>query len=263
MEENIIGNNSHGFQNEIEIVNELKNKKYKDLNRNLKKFTKYIADDNNFYIDEDTNIDSEYEKNAKYKQDLYVFEESERYGVSCKIGSGNSVHQEKCEDFINYIKSNFGTNDEVCDDIRFFLWADGTLDGSGSLDKDEEGNIISRFTTKQFKERYPLKANRIQAFLDEHREQLIRRFLFIGRHNSVVDYIYHGNAQKGDWVSAEELVKYNMEHEIDNLLHVGKMSLQTWNASIKGTSENKRGQLQVKYSQLQNDIEYLMKLKKS
>lgn len=262
MEKNIIGNNSHGFQNEIEIVNALKNKKYKDLNENLKKFTKYIANDNNNEIYDYTNIDAKYEKSLKLKQDLYVFEENNKYGVSCKIGKGNSVHQEKCEDFISYIKSEFGAIDEICDDIRLFLWADGTLDGTGSLKKDKNGNIISRYTTKQFKEKYPLETFKIQKFLDEHREKLIRRFLFIGRHESVVDYIYHGNAEKGDWISAEDLVKFNMENEIDNLLHVGRMSLQTWNASIKGTSENKRGQLQVKYSKLKNDIEYLMNKKK-
>ena len=146
--------------------------------------------------------------------------------ISLKIGSGNSVHQEKCEDFVMYIKNNLSASKEVCDNFRLFLWADGTLDGSGSKEKDSEGNIISRFTSKEFREKYPSKYNNLQDFLNNNKEKLIKRFLFVGRHNSRVDYIYHGSVSNGFGVSVKEIIDFNREENSGKGLHVGKLSLQ-------------------------------------
>ena len=96
-------------------------------------------------------------------------------------------------------------------------------------------------------------------FLDTNKKSLIERFLFVGRHNSKVDYVYHGNVLDGYWLSTKEIVEINMNEVNTNSLHVGKLSLQSWNISRKGTSEHKRGQLQVKYSHMKNDFFTLMK----
>lgn len=260
MENRIIGSNSHGNKNEINIVEALNNKTFSTLNNNLKEFIKYIAEDRKIKLNLDTKINAKYETSTKLKQDFYVYIEEDEFAISCKMGSGNSVHQEKCSDFIKYIKEKLNANEDVCNDICLFLWADGTLDGSGPSDKDEKGDIICRFTSKEFRNKYPEKAENIQDFLDKNKRILIDRFLFIGRHNSRVDYIYHGNEINGRWISSEEIIKINMKADNNNTIHVGKMSLQSWNVSKKGTSEQKRGQLQVKYSQMKNDIFELMKI---
>jgi hypothetical protein len=255
----IIGSNSHGVKNELNIVNALKNKYFSMLNNNLKEFIKFIASENNILIDHNTIIDAEYEPNNLLKQDFYIIIDRD-YAISCKMGNGNSVHQEKCEDFIKYIKEELFASDDICDKFRFFIWSDGTLDGSGSKEIDEYGNIKSRFTAIEFRERYPEKSRILQNFLDKNEEVLIRRFLFVGRHNSKIDYIYHGNEFDGYWVSANDIMKANMgENKHIKGLHVGKMSLQSWNISKKGNTEHKRGQLQVKYPQMKNDLYAIMR----
>jgi len=255
----LIGSNSHGNKNEINIVEALEKRTYSRLNNNLKEFVKFIANDNNIKINNDTFIDAKYELNPKKKQDFYIYIDNKEYAISCKMGSGNSIHQEKVEDFVNYIKTFLFASDEICNNFLFFLWADGTTDGSGSTKKDEEGNIISRFTSKEFRERYPQKFKTLQNFLDKNQRSLIQRFLFVGRHNSRVDYIYHGNLLNGFWISSKEIIDLNMKNSKGKGLHIGKLSLQAWNVSKKGTSEHKRGQLQVKYSQMRDDFFSLMK----
>lgn len=257
MDDRIIGSNAHGNKNELNLVKALNNKTFSSLNNNLKEFIKYIARDNNLEIKSDTKIRAEYESKT-LKQDIYIYIEENKYGISCKMGSGNSVHQEKCEDFINYIKKDFSASEEVCNDFRFFIWSDGTLDGSGSTEKDSDGNIISRFTGKEFQKKYPEKVKNIQKFLDLNKRELIKHFLFVGRHNSSVDYIYHGNENNGRWMSAKELIDLNMISTGKSAIHVGKMSLQSWNISKKGNTEKKRGQLQVKYAKMKDDIFDLM-----
>lgn len=145
-----IGDNSHGNKNELDFVNAF-NGGLKALNTNLKEFVKYICENENIDYESIEKIGAEYEKNTKLKQDFYIIINNKKYGISLKMGSGNSVHQEKCEDFIEYIKEEFDADDDMCNIWRFFLWADGTIDGTGSKEKDLEGNIISRFTLKDFK----------------------------------------------------------------------------------------------------------------
>lgn len=257
----LIGSNLHGNKNEFNIIEALKKCTYSKLNNNLKEFVKFIANDNNIKINKDTFIDAKYESNLKKKQDFYIYIDNKEYAVSLKMGSGNSIHQEKAEDFTAYIKTFLFASDEICNNFLFFLWADGTTDGSGSAKKDEEGNIISRFTSKEFRERYPQRFKLLQNFLDINQRNLIQRFLFVGRHNSKVDYIYHGNLLNGFWISSKEIIDFNMKNSKGKGLHVGKLSLQSWNVSKKGISEHKRGQLQVKYSQMREDFFYLMKKK--
>ena len=47
-----------------------------------------------------------------------------------------------------------------------------------------------------------------------------------------------------------------------NCLSVGKMSVQSWNVSRKGTSEGKRGQIQIKYGKMKDDFSILMATEK-
>lgn len=259
-----MSSNPHGDNNEKEISAYLDGKTFKDLNLTMKEFIKYICKSKNIAYDDNMTIRSSYEKNKKLKQDIYITIQKCTFGVSLKMGSGNSTHQEKIEDFINFIKEKFNANDEICDIWRFFIWADGTLDGSGSIEKDGSGKIISRFTASEFKKNYPQKREKLQEFLNQNLEILINRFLFVGRYNSEVDFIYHGTYQSGIWVSKDEIIAYQKSKINSNgsaCLYLGNLTLQAWNVGTKGTtaSEKKRGQLQVKYGKIGDDFQNLMK----
>lgn len=260
----VIGSNMHGGKNEDNIVNALHNKQIKDINLNLREFIYYIANDSNIDVDDNTLITSFKESNNVLKQDIYIQIDGHTFAISLKMGCGNSVHQEKCEDFISYIRHQFSASDEICNAFRLFLWADGTYDGSGSTDKDDDGKIISRFNAQTFKIRYPREKAILQDFINNNEEPLIYHFLFEGRHFSKVDYIYHGTVQFGAWISQKKVIEHNMINSRAKIgsnrsvLSVGNMSIQSWNISLKGTCDHKRGQIQVKYASMKKDFELLM-----
>ncbi len=257
-----MSNNSHGNKNEIEIVNYLNNKKIKELNLNCKEFIKYIAKTKNILIEKSTRIFAEYEENNRLKQDFYIRIGDKKFGISCKMGSGNSCHQEKITDFIQYIKEEFNASDDICSAWLFFIWADGTTDGSGSKEKDSSGKIKCRFSSSVFKKNYPNKRKLLQRFLDKNIEALLTHVLFEGRFNSCVDFIYHGTFKNGRWISKEAVIDYQKKlhkHKSNTCLNLGNLSAQAWNISQKGTSEKKRGVIQFKYSKMSQDFDAIMK----
>lgn len=247
------GDNAHGFKNEKNIVFDLEGKRYKDLNLNLKRFVSYIAKCEGKNISNETKIDSRIETDNRKKQDLYVSIDEDEYAVSVKMGGGNSAHQEKCEDFIKYIVEKFGASKELCDDIRVMLWCDGTLDGKGTG---------KRMTTKEYLETHKDEIEKIREFLDKHTKELIQRALFIGKYNSKVDYIYHGTPMSGKWISAKELIEYQVNNkkklQKGSLARLGRMNVQVWNRCLNGKESKRRGQIQIKYTSLENDLQNIM-----
>lgn len=262
MTNRIIGSNKHGFSNEEALVHSLNNKTVKNLNGNLQHFINAIALDKNIKINNDTMIFANLEKNNKYKQDIIIIIEGEHIYISIKIGSGNSVHQEKIEDFITYLEENFNdATQEIKDAFRFYIWADGSLDGKNPIKFNSEGKVIGRFGGTIFSSKFPQKRKVIQDFVDKHSRELMNRFLFVGKHNSKVDYIYYGTPENGSWISANDVIEYNISNpSYSKTINLGRMGIQAWNAGLTGSasSEKKRGQLQVKYGQIKNDLDNLM-----
>lgn len=273
LNKHVIGNNAHGFNNEQLLVNSLNNKKYKDLNTHLKKFVRQIAEEHSISINENSTIKSNIAKkeidpttNKKInpKPDFYITLSETKFGISTKMGSGNSVHQEKVESFINWIKNNGNIiieNDSIYNELRLLIWGDGTLDGSAPIKRDSKGFVIGRYTTKEFKKLYPKEHRNIQNFLDKNTTEIIRRALFLGKTNNEVHYIYHGTPINGVWISQKEILDFNLSNKLNNsTFNVGRLSFQIYNADKKGTESGskKRGDVQFKYGQLENDIQKLM-----
>ena len=265
MDKRITGLNSHGFTNEELIVNEINCKKINELNTNLKRFIKDICKDNNIDIDNDMTILSRIEKNNKLKQDLYIIIKDKEFGISVKMGTGNSVHQEKIEEFIKWIYNNSKNNitDEVLDCFRFFIWADGSIDGKANKIILEDGTIKDRFGSKDFKKIYPKKRELLQETINKNEREILNRVIFEGKYGSKVDYVYHGTKNSGAWISKDEIIDYNIENsksrDIKNksALSAGRLTIQAWNVSLKGNTENKRGEIQFKYSSMEEDFNEL------
>src|SRR5699024_9042855 len=96
----IVGDNSHGFNNENALCQELNEKKIEKLNGNLKSFIKKIINDKSLKVNKDTIIKAEVVSSNRLKQDLVINITDTKIYVSVKMGSGNSVHQERIDDFI-------------------------------------------------------------------------------------------------------------------------------------------------------------------
>lgn len=257
-----MASNQHGNSNELEIANYLDGKKIKDLNLTMKEFIKYICLTKDITFDDNTIIKADYVKNNKKKQDIYLIINGSKIGVSLKMGSGNSCHQEKIEDFIDFIQSNCSATNEICDLWRFFIWADGTIDGSGSTKKGTDGKILCRFDATEFKKKYPDKRRLLQQFLDSNKATLIERALFTGKYDSDVEFVYHGTYKQGRWISKKEVIDFLVKQQPKSnraCFTIGSLTVQAWNVSLKGTTDHKRGEIQLKYGTMKEDFDILMK----
>lgn len=257
-----MASNPHGNSNETEMSNYLNGKKFKELNLTMKEFIKYICLTKDIPLDDNTYITAEYVKNNKLKQDIYITINGLKIGVSLKMGSGNSCHQEKIEDFVSFIRTSCNATEEICDLWRFFIWADGTYDGNGSMEKDSNGKIIARFDANGFKKKHPDKRVTLQQFLDSYKAVLIERALFIGKYNSNVDFVYHGTYKQGRWISREEVIEFLVNQKPKSnrsCFSLGSLTVQAWNVSLSGNTEHKRGEIQLKYGTMKEDFDILMK----
>lgn len=256
-----MGDNSHGFDNVGEIVHYLQSKKYKELNLNMKEFIKYIANEKNLAINNNTVIYASVEPSNRLKQDFYVTIDNSTYGVSCKMGSGNSVHQEKIGDFITYISTRLNATVEICNLWKIFAWGDGTTDGSAKLEKNDDGTIKGRFGNALYKKIFPEERKKIQAFIDANIRELLEHIFFVGKYNSKVDFVFHGTYKNARWVSKKKVLDFNISNakkDSSACFTIGRMTTQQWNASLKGTQEDRRGQLQHKYGSMEEDFNALM-----
>ena len=257
-----MASNSHGNSNEIEIANYLNGKKYKDLNLTMKEFIKYICLSKHITYCDETVILSNYVTNNKKKEDIYITIENIKMGISLKMGSGNSCHQEKIEDFVSYITNKMSATERICNLWRHFIWADGTLDGNGPTAKGPDGKIPNRCGTTKYKKKYPAERQELQKFLNDNLPALIEHSVFVGEHNSDVDFIYHGTYKQGRWISKDEIIEFQKSQSNTNgraCLYLGNLTVQMWNPSENGNNEKKRGQIQFKYGQMENDFNLIMK----
>ncbi|EOU1841906.1 hypothetical protein IZT14_002212 [Clostridium perfringens] len=241
-----MADNSHGNNNEDILVSALNQKSFNNLNKNLKKFISCIDPS----INNDDIIYAE-KLGGQKKSDIQLKVKNKKYNISVKMGQANSVHQEKIEDFITFLKENYNISDDLSDSLRFFIWGDGTLDGTAPL-KD-------RMSVSTLKKKHPELIEKINLLLSNHKNELIDRFIFVGRHDDSIDYIYHGNDIKGSWASKKEIFPYLLNSTNKRaVISVGILTFQAWNRSLKGTTDEKRGEIQLKCGQLGSILDTIM-----
>lgn len=245
-----MGNNKHGNQNEKSIAQAINNKQFKELsNLNLKTFIKEIYPS----VQENTLIMCPYSAGMK-KQDLHILIGEKSYYISLKTGSGNSIHQEKLEPFIQMLKENYNADENILNDIRFFIWGDGTYNGTGAK--------TDRLSSNELKKQYPELMKNIQAFFEEHKKDLLNRFLVTGRFDGYIDYIYYGTVLNGTWCSASSALKFHCEQLVPkgSGIKLGNTTFQSWNRCIKGTAKEKqRDTIQLKWASIEKDIASIRK----
>ena len=127
-----------------------------------------------------------------------------------------------------------------------FIWGDGTLNGTGKLE-DRTKNVA-----KDYYEEIKI----VQNYFSQNAEKILYRVLISGAYNDKVDYIYYGEPNNGVWCKANDAIKYLASTPNTRAaICIGKLSFQAWNrATFGGSSENKRGQVQLKWGAINNDI---------
>lgn len=231
-----------GFKNEKQIINELNSKDFTNLSKDLQNG---IIKINKGKIP--LNISAK-KYGGTDKADLSLTIDNIEYFISVKKGTGNSVHQESVEDFIKFLKLNFVDDESVFDDLRSFIWGDKTLNGNGKIN--------NRISASKYKKEYPDKIENIQLYFDNHKKMLLERFLITGAvSNKKADFLFYGNIDKCTIVSDDDLLKFALKKK-KKPISIGVLTFQAWNRNINGgnLSEHKRGQIQLKWGGLKEDI---------
>ncbi|MDR0911986.1 MAG: hypothetical protein LBM96_05205 [Methanobrevibacter sp.] len=233
-----------GFENEHQIVNYLNKRKFKDLNQNMTKllnvmFKSKINNADTVYACKITGVE---------KSDICIKINDERHFVSVKKGSGNSIHQEKLEVFIDFLKKEYNLDKNTANSLRFYIWGDGTIDGTGE--------IKNRLNARELKKNYPKIIEDINNFFNEHKEELISRFLIKGTESVIEpDYIYYGTCEEGIGISINDTIEWLLKQPTSSI-GMSKLTFQAWNRNIKGgnKTENRRGVIQLKWGSIANDL---------
>ncbi|AFM04601.1 hypothetical protein Fleli_2223 [Bernardetia litoralis DSM 6794] len=232
-----------GFQNENEIIKALNGKNFANLNANLQKMV-FKINDNKI-----SNSITAKKYAGKDKADLSVILDGKESKISVKKGTGNSVHQEPIEGFIDFLSKEIENDNVVFDNMRHFIWGDETLDG--------KGNKENRISASDYKKKYPQKVALIQNYLDKYKAVLIERFLILGSvSNNKIDYLYYGTVEEGIICKTDDFLNYAIQNNCKSTINIGILSFQAWNRNINGgtKSEHKRGQIQLKWGTLKQDI---------
>lgn len=232
----------NGFDNEKELIESINSKSFNGLSENLKNALIKINGGNI-----PNSLCAEKYGGAD-KADLSITIDNKQYFLSVKKGTGNSVHQEPIEDFIIFLRTNFEDDKSVFNDLRHFIWGDGSLDGTGKVN--------NRISASKYKKDYPEKVKNIQDYFNKHKKELLERFLITGAvSNKKTDYLFYGNINNCNVVSNIDMIRFAMNVN-KRPISIGVLTFQAWNRNINGgnKSEHKRGQIQLKWGGLKDDI---------
>lgn len=240
-----MGDNTSGFENEDELIEYLNSKKIKDLNSNMKDFIFFIFGN----IDEENIIQATSGKSGQ-KPDMIITINNVIKRISIKKGTGNSVHQEKVDVFVEFLES-INISNETINKLLKFHWGDGTSDGTGS----------QRISSSDYKQQFPEEIEMINKEFNKEKniKEFIYRFIMQGKSDDydIVDALYYGNVNEGHWASKDEIIEYVVNNTFNlNSIHFGPLTYQIWNRCLNfnPNTENRRRVMQVKWGSLLNDL---------
>lgn len=238
-----------GFKNEDEFVMYLNGRKVCNLNP--------LFDDLFVYLFGKVNPDSIIycEKNFnKQKADILVKVDGIVKGISIKKGVKNSVHIEKLENFISFLR-NIGFGNPLIQEICLFHYGDGTLDGSGS----------KRISSIEYKEKYQDKLDMINFYFNQ--EDVIRkcvmRFVLVGNNSDKeIDALIYGVIDDFIWATPLEIMNSIMRNKdmVRTGLGFGSLFYQPFNRCLNYNKryEKDRDYIQIKWYHLSDDIIWAM-----
>lgn len=244
----IIGDNSDGFQNEIDLQLSLDFRIFEDLNPNMK----------HFLVDMFRGYDLKHKRihaircRINVKPDFYVTIDGIPEGryVSVKKGSGNSIHQEKLSVFTSFLREE-GISENLIDDLLRYHYSDGTNNNTGKI----------RQSSKEFAKENEGLINRLNIRFSqkEFLKKAFDRFVFVGNIENApkVDYLYHGNSHNGVWASRSEIYDYVSDSsKTRKCVCFGPLTYQAWNLNLKRNpnTEDRRKQIQIKWGSLEETL---------
>ena len=210
--------NNEGKTFEKKFAKYINGKTLNEMNDNMKEFVLWLFDDQ---VKNNVKFKAEQIEGSQ-KPDVYIqYQDIKKY-VSIKSGESRTVHQEKINKFVNYLKEH-DIDEESIDSLLYFFYNDGTVDGTGVRNwKYDEMLHILKPKIKKLNE----VLNKDKAFVEE----TLNRLLFNGAHQNYqpADCIYYGSLFKGNYISKREIKMQVKSKSWDYMetLHIGPITLR-------------------------------------
>lgn len=187
------------------------------------------------------------------KADMVIEVNGIRKGISIKCGSKNSVHIEKIDKFMKFLKKMGYNNSE---ELLGYLYSDGTTNNTGNI----------RLTASEYKLTHADTIQRINASFEDKRllEKLIYRFLICAdvNYKVKVDAFICGTLNDFFWITKNEAIEFLLQNGsfTSSGVHASKLFIQEWNKNINYNPryEHCREYIQVKWYSLFDDIIKIM-----
>ena len=199
--------------NIITLINHLNNKKYSDLNENLKKFIK------NMYPKIQSNDIIYCFKIYNKKIDFIVSVNNIKKNIAIKGSDIVCVYKDYIQNLMLFLYS-IKVSSKCVGALLKYHYADGTYNGSGE-NVNSYGSLLSIDYKKEIKivEKEFSDLNKLEKVLDY--------VLFNDNNGRTVDYFYFGDARKGVFASANQVKKNILEESNKyqhNFMRIGVMN---------------------------------------
>lgn len=244
-EKMVFNNNRNGFENELDIRNELNNRKVKELNIMYRKFI-----DDLFINIKDEDMITCYCDYRKKKYDIVIKINNEVKRISIKKGVKNSVHVEGISSFIDFLISNSISHNSVINYLEYH-YADGTINGRGQ----------NRVSASEYKLTNQSKIDLINEEINQDAilEKAIDRFILRGNLSvKSIDAILFGVKDDFIWIKKEDIKKLilSKKNTYSSAVHFGPLTVQPLDRCLNRNEkyEAKRFSIQVKWYNLVDDI---------
>ena len=241
MTQKVKGTNK-GFKIEKQLVQNLNGNCFAELDKNHKKIIKKSFEKFN----ENKKITCSSVAGIN-KPDFEIKIENKKNSYSFKTGSGNSIHQESLKTFLAFCRTLEGSSQNLIECIKFFIWTDGTTDGTG--------RIQDRMKKEVLREKYPEKLSVIKKFFFKNKIRIIERILFSGRKSNKTDYFIYKKEDDSYIIEKGNKVLEKFENSESRIYGLGSISFQTWNPALKGQTKKPRNVVQFKWSKIEKDLE--------
>ena len=188
----VFNNNRNGFENELDIRNELNNKKVKELNIMYREFIEDLFI--NITGEDIITCCCDY-RNKKY--DIIIEINSEVKRISIKKGVKNSVHVEEISNFIDFLISNSISYNSIINYLEYH-YADETVNGRGK----------NRVSALEYKHTNKSKIDLINEEINQDAiiEKAIDRFILRGNLSvKSIDAILFGVKDDFIWIKKEDI----------------------------------------------------------
>jgi len=235
----------NGYQNEVEFIKKLNNKKIFELDYQFQLFIKDI-----FGNIAETNKINCYKNYEKQKYDIFIKLNNVIKRISIKKGVKNSVHAEPISEIIHFLIENRMPRNLIIQFLKYH-YADGSTNGTGN----------NRISTSEYKKNHQDEIDKINKFLNNKTilKKSIDRFIVQGRNSKFkIDAIIYGVPEDFIWIKREDIydILIRKKDEYSTSIHFSSLTYQPMSRCLNYNSkyEKSRYIAQLKWYNIGDDI---------